>query len=442
MKTYKIYFILAILILFTGFGWWFFNSYGEIGKPEIKLSYDITAIGQRSILEVTFTDTQSGIGQATVTIAQDNQIRTIAAINESGNAPHHKTVPVTIDPIALKLHDGPAVLTITVNDNALWKNITTLGKIINVDVIPPQIFLLTPTNHINPGGTCMILYRTSKPVSTTGVKVDDVFFPAYPTSVSGKPCYIAYFAFPIELPAGGGNIKIYARDQGGNETISGIPRLLLKKKFRSDKMALSDSFLQRKMPEFLPINPALRDKPPVEIFIYVNTTLRLENTKTIQAACQKSEARQLWQDTFLRMKDASPMAQFGDKRTWTYNGKVIGDSIHLGVDLASLANAPIEAANSGVVVLAGYLGIYGNAVMIDHGYGISTLYGHMSNITVKNGQSVKRGEMIGNSGLSGLAGGDHLHFSVLVGGQFVNPTEWWDPHWIADNITKKMAVSF
>ena len=442
MKTYKIYIIPAIILLLAGLGWWFFNTLGEWEEPQIKLSHDIKAIGRRSPLDISFADGKSGLRQTTVSISQNDRTSVLSSVNHTGKTTNQKTISVVIDPIALKLHDGPAVLTITAVDQALWKNTATISRVISIDVIPPQVFLLTPTNHINPGGACMVLYRTSKPVISTGIKVDDAPFSAYPISISGKPCYIAYFTLPLDVSKSGGNIKIFAKDQGGNETLAAVPRLILKKKYRSDKMSLSDHFLHQKMPEFLPLNPALRDKPPIEIFTYVNTTLREENFKTIQAICSKSEAKQLWQDTFLRMKDASPMAQFGDKRTYVYQGKVIGDSVHMGVDLASLANAAIEAANHGTVVFTGPLGIYGNTVIIDHGYGLYTLYAHLSNIKVGNGQGVKRGETIGSSGLTGLAGGDHLHFSVIVGGQFVDPKEWWDAHWIADNVTKKMAVSF
>ena len=120
----------------------------------------------------------------------------------------------------------------------------------------------------------------------------------------------------------------------------------------------------------------------------------------------------------------------------------MGDSIHTGVDLASLAHAPIEAANAGVVRFTGELGIYGNAVIIDHGLGLATLYAHLSAIQVRPDQTVKRGEIIGSSGATGLAGGDHLHFGMAINGQFVDPREWWDPHWIEDNVTKKMAAAF
>jgi murein DD-endopeptidase MepM/ murein hydrolase activator NlpD len=142
------------------------------------------------------------------------------------------------------------------------------------------------------------------------------------------------------------------------------------------------------------------------------------------------------------MKNAAPMAQFGDKRSYVYDGRIVGESIHLGVDLASTAHSSIEAANNGLVAYTGTLGIYGNTVILDHGLGLFSLYAHLNAIHVKNGQDVKRGEPVGQSGTSGLAGGDHLHFSLIVGGEFVNPQEWWDAHWISDNVTKKLDVSF
>ncbi|MGZ6231603.1 MAG: M23 family metallopeptidase [Syntrophales bacterium] len=86
--------------------------------------------------------------------------------------------------------------------------------------------------------------------------------------------------------------------------------------------------------------------------------------------------------------------------------------------------------------------MYGNFVIIDHGFGFFTLYGHLNSIDVKKGQEVKKGDVIAHTGSTGLAGGDHLHFGMLIGGQFVNPQEWWDAHWIADNVTQKTAVSF
>jgi murein DD-endopeptidase MepM/ murein hydrolase activator NlpD len=334
------------------------------------------------------------------------------------------------------------VLNMTATDNSLWKNQTTLSRQLNIDMTPPQIFLLTSTNHINPGGTCAIVYRTSKPVITSGTKVENYFSPGYPAIISDKPCIVSYFALPIEARHGGTNIKITAQDQAGNETSVNLPCLIKNKKFRSDKMVLSESFLQQKMPEFQSQNPSLQGKTALEIFTYVNRTMRADNDNTIRDICQKTNPKQLWEGTFLRMKNAAPMALYGDKRSYQYQGQAIGESTHMGVDLASTANAPVEAANHGIVAYTGYLGIYGNMIIVDHGLGIFTLYGHLNSIDIKNGQEVKKGDIMGHTGVSGLAGGDHLHFGIIVGKQFVNPQEWWDPHWIADNVSKKMTVSF
>jgi len=119
---------------------------------------------------------------------------------------------------------------------------------------------------------------------------------------------------------------------------------------------------------------------------------------------------------------------------------VVDHQTHLGFDLAGLEHMPVRASNDGVVVLAEFFGIYGNAVVVDHGCGLQTLYGHMSSLRVKPGDPVKRDQQIGISDSTGLAGGDHLHFTVLIDGIPVNPTEWWDPHWIHDRIEAKMAA--
>ena len=110
----------------------------------------------------------------------------------------------------------------------------------------------------------------------------------------------------------------------------------------------------------------------------------------------------------------------------------------MGVDLASTSNAAVKTANSGRVILTQLVGIFGNTVIIDHGFGLCSLYAHLNQISVAVGDSVKRGDDIGFTGMTGLAGGDHLHFSMIVHNVFVNPVEWWDDSWIENNITSKI----
>jgi murein DD-endopeptidase MepM/ murein hydrolase activator NlpD len=79
-------------------------------------------------------------------------------------------------------------------------------------------------------------------------------------------------------------------------------------------------------------------------------------------------------------------------------------------------------------------------VIIDHGMGVQSLYAHLSSIDVKVDQTVEKEQQIGRSGMTGMAGGDHLHFTMLVNGRMVNPVEWWDGHWIEDRILRKIKA--
>jgi murein DD-endopeptidase MepM/ murein hydrolase activator NlpD len=156
---------------------------------------------------------------------------------------------------------------------------------------------------------------------------------------------------------------------------------------------------------------------------------------------EKTTPEKLWEgETWLRQKNAVTMANFTDRRVYYYQGEKVDEQAHLGVDLASQANAPVQAANNGRVIFAERNGIYGLTVVLDHGQGLSSLYGHLSTISVESGQEVKKGDIIGYTGRTGLAGGDHLHFGIMVSGIPVNPREWLYGHWIEDNITKKLDL--
>ena len=125
--------------------------------------------------------------------------------------------------------------------------------------------------------------------------------------------------------------------------------------------------------------------------------------------------------------------------------KLLGIGVFLGAASTALGVAVglIGGFSAAALFLAfaADLGIYGNCVIIDHGLGLQTLYGHLSQIDVKPGDTPGKGQIIGRTGTSGLAGGDHLHFDVLISGQQVNPIEWWDPHWIRDNVTDKLVLA-
>ncbi|MDD4240815.1 MAG: M23 family metallopeptidase [Smithellaceae bacterium] len=440
MKRIGAYVAIVVFVLMAGaVVWLYFAGYLDRGKPGITLKEEISAIGRKKDIDLTLSDATSGLARVKIEIFQDRQTRLVAA-ESFPRGVRQKDLRVSVDTEALKLKNGPASLTITAGDHSLFANETVWSQQITIDTLPPQIAILNPVNYLNQGGTGFIAYRTSKPSALTGVYVDRRFFAGHTIALAGRPTTVAYFAVPPDAVNGKTRIAVFARDAAGNEAQTTLPCTIKPKKFRSDKVDLSNSFLQKIVPDFQSSTPQLSGKTPVEVFGYVNSTLRDENTRTIQAVCARTAPARLWDGAFHRMRNAKPMALFGDQRTYLVDGKPFGNSVHLGIDLASVAHAPIEAANAGVVIFAGPLGIYGNAVIIDHGLGLSSLYGHLSVIETAVGKNVKREEKIGLSGLTGLAGGDHLHFSMLVGGEFVNPQEWWDPHWIEDNVMKKMQI--
>jgi murein DD-endopeptidase MepM/ murein hydrolase activator NlpD len=110
-------------------------------------------------------------------------------------------------------------------------------------------------------------------------------------------------------------------------------------------------------------------------------------------------------------------SMFGSRRD-PFTG---GPDFHPGLDIAANTGAPIRATADGTIESAGYAGNYGRAVVVKHGFGISTRYGHMSRIAVSTGQTIRRGDVIGYVGSSGRATSAHLHYEILLNGQAINP---------------------
>lgn len=436
----SVYLLAGLISLsIAGVFWFFFHVQLERTKPEIIISGIDKYIGINQTLELKVSDLKAGIRKVNVTLLQDGVTHSILSRDLGDSATAEMTFNITIQPQQLKLKEQEAQLIVSATDNSWWENSNKLQRTLLIDMTPPLISILTPTNYLNPGGTGAIAFKSSESLALSGVMVNADLTAAYQVWPD-KYVMISYFPIPKDAKQGLTRIMVVAQDQAGNKAQISLPHLIREKKFTPDRMTLSNRFLQEKMPEFASRFSDLQGKSPLEIFVYVNDRMRRENFKQIQEICANSSPKHKWQGTFLRMHNASTMAGFGEKRTYLYEGKVVGESIHEGVDLASNTNAPIQAANHGSVSFAGYLGIYGNTVIIDHGLGLFSLYSHLNDITVAKGAEVKKGDAIGTSGTSGLAGGDHLHFAMIAGGQFVNPVEWWDPKWIADNVTNKLAA--
>jgi len=269
-------------------------------------------------------------------------------------------------------------------------------------------------------------------------KVGDNFFPGYSGGTDDKNIFFAFIGLNYNQTITTA-ITAEAIDYAGNGSKTGFYKYLKKNLFKKDTINITEVFLNEKMPEFSEhINLKAKNFSLIEQFLEVNRYVRKTDFELIKEACKNTEPKILWQGAFLRFPQSANRAGFAETRTYKYKGRDIDEQVHLGIDLASTAYSVVFAANTGKVVFANILGIYGNTVIIDHGFGLFSLYAHLSRIDVTKGTEIKKEQPIGLTGMTGMAGGDHLHFSMIVHNVFVNPIEWFDKNWIKNNIVSKI----
>jgi murein DD-endopeptidase MepM/ murein hydrolase activator NlpD len=441
---------IAALLLAGGVVLLIWFAVGRLEGEEPSVALDIPSpyyLGKSAELTVNVADPKSGLRRFRAAISKGGKEVALAEVEfpTSGlfgiEKVRSEAVKLKIDPAAMGLSDGKGILRITIADYA-WRNwwhgnITDIQKEIVIDTKPPVIESLTQQTYINQGGTALAVYRLSEACPASGVRVGGVFFPGYSGYYADPSLHVAFLALN-HLQGAGTEIMLEATDPAGNRTRSRFPYFFRKKAFKKDTLNVTDSFINQILPEFHALLPAKSDATLKDRFLFINRDLRQRNYETIVQVTRKTEPAMLWNGPFLRLPNSAPRAGFADHRTYFYGGKEIDQQDHLGVDLASLAHSPVPAANSGIVAYTGFLGIYGQTVILDHGLGLFSMYSHLSQIAVRAGDRVAKEGILGNTGSTGLAGGDHLHFSILVHSTFVDPIEWWDPHWIKDNVTLKL----
>ena len=320
---------------------------------------------------------------------------------------------------------------------------------VEVRLDPPRLEVASTFHYVNHGGSELVIYRVSPPDAESGVRVGNRFYPGYPistTDTTDETLGMSFFALLYDQDLGT-PVELYAKDSAGNETSASFDHRMFPKPFRRSRIILTDRFLQTVVPAIVEQAPELADEeltasPSLseltDLYLFINRTLRQRNRDFVASFAGATTAHRQWQEPFLQLANSQVESGFADHRTYIYQDTEIDQQVHLGFDLASTANTSISAANTGTVLYADYLGIYGNCVFIDHGMGLQSLYAHLSSISVAVGDEVTRGQPLGNSGSTGLAGGDHLHFALFLQGHPVTPIEWWDEHWIEDRIERKL----
>lgn len=342
---------------------------------------------------------------------------------------------------APQVKDGKARLILEAQANDFRGNTATQAFDVDVNTQPPFVSADGYQHYINQGGSELVVFNVSGYCTESGVRVGQYTFrsfpmPGQPDGAGVKAQRFSIFAYPFDVAEGTEPI-VYARNPAGTEARAHFWHRIFPKKYRTRDLNIDDKFLQRVVDQIEPNGPG----DLLARFLHINGELRRENNKTLSDLRQQTESRFLWHGPFLQLGNSQVEAQYADLRTYIYNGKKVDTQWHLGFDLSKTAHVPIEASNDGKVLHAAPLGIYGNCIVVDHGYGLQSIYGHLSEIDVKVGDMVKKGQSMGRSGATGLAGGDHLHFSMQVDGVQVNPVEWWDAHWLKDRILSKVPAS-
>ncbi len=423
--------------------WW---GIGRLDRedPVVQGPEHLSLLGRKTTVLLKSGDASSGLRELKVTLTQEGQEKVLLTqvFPPGGEAGREVEIPVTVEPQALGLKEGKAVFSATARDRS-WRGgfrgrAATWTREVVIDLVPLNLAFVGVNHLLHYGGTGLILYHLNKEVKESGVLVDGRLFRGYPLPQGDKGDYLAFFAVPLE-PKVPLTVELVARPALGEEVKKPVPLKLKPRKWRHDNMNLSEQFLRHVAATFAVPNP-----DPLQGFLTVNRELRQANHEKVRQVCRDSRPEPLWSGAFQRYL-GKPMARFGDKRTYIFQGKAVDHQTHLGEDLASLERSPVPATAGGVVALAEPLGIYGQTVILDHGLGIFSMYSHLSRIDVKAGDKVERGARLGLTGSTGLAGGDHLHYSVMVQGEFVDPLEWWDPKWHKDQVqgmmVKKVAAA-
>ena len=430
----------SVLVIFI----WLAAGYYEGEAPSLDLTLTTGLIASGQAVRLDATDRKSGIRSIWVAISKGTKEHVLLdkkVHGPDGKTAYEATFEINVDPLKLGIEDGPAVMRMVVRDNS-WRrwwhgNLSYLEKDVIIDTRPPDISILSRRHYINQGGAGLVIYRLSEDCLQSGVLVGDRLFTGRNGHFDDARIMMCFVALDINQGPET-RIVLMAVDRAGNRTEIAFNHAIRRKVFKKDTVTISDRFLNSKAAELSKFEVRNQDASLLDKYISANRDLRRKNYTTVAKIAGRSAGKILWEGKFLRLPGSVKRTGFGESRQYRYKDRIVDRQAHRGIDLASVARAQVPAANSGRVIYTGLLGIYGNTIVIDHGFGVLSTYSHLSRIDVDIDQMVAKGEIIGRTGSTGLAGGDHLHFGVFVQHLFTNPLEWWDDTWLANHIVGKI----
>lgn len=430
--------ILLLLVLVAVILLFIFST-----TPVVTLPASLKAIGQATPVTVSISDPH-GIRRATAYIEQNGERYKLADVEHPskpfswGRNTPLETLRFTAGARSTpQLKDGGARLIVEAESNDFRGKTGAAIRDVTVATQPVRVSVDSDQHYLYVGMADLVTYSVSGYATASGVRVGDETFRGWPRP-GGKPGEFSLFAFGWNMPVNTVP-AVYATGPGGDEAHGEMVVRFPKKeqpKYRVRDLEIDDKFMQKVVNELDPNGSG----DMVGRFVRINSEMRKANNQTLADLRTKTEPRFLWSQPFQQQPNTKVEANFADVRNYIYHGKKIDQQTHLGYDLSSTQHVGVQASNDGRVVYAAPLGIYGNCIVVDHGYGLQTIYGHLSEIDVHEGDTVKRGQVMGKSGMTGMAGGDHIHFSMQLEGVQIDPKEWWDAHWIKDHIARRVEL--
>ena len=239
--------------------------------------------------------------------------------------------------------------------------------------------------------------KLSPPVSNIRLTFQQREYPVYPHPVDPADNHFGLIAIPFRTAPGPAKLVLSWTNAAGDHSRT-IPFRIVAGKYKTDELKVDSSR----------VNPNKK-----------NIERAQKEARKIKRIYADGSIDRLWKGDFQLPMTSDITSPFGNKRV--FNGQL--KSFHNGVDFRARSATPVFAANSGVVKLAESLFYSGNAVVIDHGTGIFTIYAHLSRIDVAAGRHIEKGQRLGLTGATGRVSGPHLHWGVKVRGVAVNPLQ-------------------
>jgi murein DD-endopeptidase MepM/ murein hydrolase activator NlpD len=454
-------FFIAAAIPFSLTGWGdFYQNFVEREPPIIEIKKPPVGLGlEPAQITIAVQDQNSGLDELMVRLEQPGRAETLLKKSYPTRI-RSDEVQFSIDGRKYGMKEGDARLTVSAFDRSFWSNAARSALQLRVDYTKPELTPYADQHNAVRGGSELVLYRQKETVDTfSGVMVGDALYPGFPLKnydkafENYKNIYCVFFPVPRDFNDSTEQIRLFARDAVGNfseasmsyriaatsakQSVTMLDPDLLTSKI--DKLYEQYQSQQARLSGDVPgkVLPSDTDEQRIERFHVVNKEYRELMERAMKPLFGKPKAERFWEGTFAKFPGRE-LHGFGEHVQYKLGELLIGETVENGVSFAVGSDTQVRAANRGIVIFADNLGVFGNTVIIDHGFGLTTMYEHLQSIARLEGDRVERGDVVGLAGDSGLVFSPTLTFEVRLHGVPVRPIEWWDGSWMRDHVDLKI----